>query len=165
MYYNTKNQQITADCPVNGYLEDGTLVQGLNLADQATQRLCGVYAIKSDSPPQPPNTTEDELERTVVVENDGVTITRVWVENPVIVPNSVSARQIRLWLINHQISLQSIDQAINNIEDPILREVTKVEWEFAPYVERTHPMINALGAILGLTPEQIDQAFITASAL
>lgn len=162
MYYNTRNQKITTDCPVNGYLDDGTLVQGLNLADEATQKLCGIYPVKSDSPPQPPNTTEDELQRTVVVENDGVTITRVWVENPVIVPSSVSARQIRLWLINHQISLQSIDQAINNIEDPILREVTKVEWEFAPYVERNHPMVETLGVVLGLSNEQIDAAFVEA---
>ncbi len=78
------------------------------------------------------------------------------------VPESVSARQIRLWLINNGIQLSQVENAINNIEDPIIRETVKVEWEYAPYVERNHPMLIPLAQALGLTENQVDQAFMQA---
>jgi hypothetical protein len=43
--------------------------------------------------------------------------------------------------------------------DQITRDMTLVEWEYAPYVERTHPMLIPLAAALGLTEQQVDQAF------
>lgn len=85
-----------------------------------------------------------------------------WILSNVSVPESVSARQIRLWLINNGIQLTQVDSAINSIEDPITRETVKVEWEYAPYVERNHPMLVPLAQALGLTEQQIDQAFIVA---
>jgi hypothetical protein len=78
------------------------------------------------------------------------------------VPESVSARQIRLWLINNGIQLSQVEDAMNSIEDPITRETIKVEWEYAPYVERNHPMLVPLAQALGLTENQVDQAFIQA---
>jgi hypothetical protein len=75
------------------------------------------------------------------------------------VPESVSARQIRLWLINNGIQLNQVENAINNIEDLIIRETVKVEWEYAPYVERNHPMLVPLAQALGLSESQVDQAF------
>ena len=84
---------------------------------------------------------------------------------PVLPEPRISARQVRLWLINNNISLESVDQAINNIEDPILRDKTKVEWEYAPYVEKSHPMLAPLSQILGLTVEDLDRAFIEAMSL
>ena len=168
MFYNTRNQELLNSLPLNGYFEDGTLVQGLNITDAETQKLCGFLTVKSDSPIQPENTVEDVSQRVVTIEEDGVVVVRVWVEiipEPPMVPVSISPRQIRLWFIQNNIPLSTVENAINSIEDVVLRETTKVEWEYSPYVERNHPMINALGAILGLTPEQIDQAFITASVL
>lgn len=85
-----------------------------------------------------------------------------WIQYPQIVPESISARQIRLWLINNNIQLSQVENAINNIEDPIMRETIKVEWEYAPYVERNHPMLVPLAQTLGLTENQIDIAFIEA---
>jgi len=166
MFYNTRTHTIT-NLPLNGYFEDGTLVQGLELADFETRKLCGYLPIKNDTP-QPDSTSEDETQRIVVVEEDGVNITRVWVTNPPVVPNvpaSISPRQIRLWLINNNIPLASVEAAINSIPDSVLREKTLVEWEYSPYVERNHPMIESLGSALGLSPEQIDTAFIEASGL
>jgi len=78
------------------------------------------------------------------------------------VPESVSARQIRLWLINNGFQLIQVENAINSIKDPIIRETVKVEWEYAPYVERNHPMLVPLAQALGLTENQIDAAFIQA---
>jgi hypothetical protein len=78
-------------------------------------------------------------------------------------PFRISARQIRLWLVQNGIALTQIDNAIDSIEDPSTREVVRIEWEFAPYVERNHPWLIPLAESLGLTPEQVDQAFIEAS--
>lgn len=86
-----------------------------------------------------------------------------WVVPPVAVPSTVSARQVRIWLIQNGILLSQVDSAIDSIQDPTVRDITRVEWEYAPYIERNHPMLIPLGAALGLTNEQIDMAFIEAS--
>ena len=81
------------------------------------------------------------------------------------IPDSITATQIRLWLVSNNISLSAVESAILSIPDDLLREKTKIQWEYAPYVERNHPFINTLGDQLGLGPNQIDQAFIQASQL
>lgn len=82
-----------------------------------------------------------------------------WALPPVVVPESVSTRQIRLWLIRHGISLAQVDTAIAGIPDQLQRDTIQIEWEYAPYVERSHPMLIPLAMSLGLTEEQVDQAF------
>lgn len=75
------------------------------------------------------------------------------------VPKQISARQIRLWLIAHNISMEMVDAAINSITDVSIRDAVRVEWEYAPYVERTHAWLVPMSAALGFTENQIDQAF------
>lgn len=168
MFYNIRNNTILNVVPLNGYFDDGTLVQGLDTMDHSTQKLCGILPILSDSPEQPANTIENIDARQVVIHKNGVDIIRTWIEkplDPIVVPEVISPRQIRLWFIQNNIPLSSVENAIASIEDDIVRETTQVEWEYSPYVERNHPMINTLGSVLGLSPEQIDQAFIQASVL
>ena len=81
------------------------------------------------------------------------------------VPASVTARQIRLWLITHGVSLASVDAAISGIADQMQRDLVRAEWEYAPYVERTHPMLGVLGQALGLDESGIDSAFREASLI
>lgn len=81
------------------------------------------------------------------------------------IPESISARQIRLWLVRHGISLSQVDSAIDAIPDQLQRDSVRVEWDYAPYVERSHPMLIPLAVALGLTEEQVDQAFIEASSI
>lgn len=81
------------------------------------------------------------------------------------VPESVSARQIRLWLVRNGISLAAVDAAISAIPDAVTRDSVRVEWEYAPYVERSHPMLVPLAAALGLTEAQVDQAFVEAAGI
>lgn len=88
-----------------------------------------------------------------------------WTAPVPVVPDNISARQIRLWLVSHNISLSTIENTINSIEDATQREVVKIEWEYAPYVERNHPWLVILATQLNLTPEQVDSAFIEASQL
>jgi hypothetical protein len=82
-----------------------------------------------------------------------------------VVPVSVSARQIRLWLVRHGTSLAAVDAAIDAIPDQLQRDSVRVEWDYAPYVERTHPMLIPLAAALGLTEAQVDQAFVEAAGI
>lgn len=77
----------------------------------------------------------------------------------------ISARQIRLWLIDHGFTLSQVEEAINTIEDPVVREKTLVEWEYAPYVEKSHTLLLQLASILNLTEQEVDMAFIEASTL
>ena len=81
------------------------------------------------------------------------------------VPESVSARQIRLWLVRHGISLSQVEIAIDSIQDIMQRDSVRIEWEYAPYVERSHPMLVPLASALGLTEQQVDMAFIEASSI
>lgn len=80
-------------------------------------------------------------------------------------PASVTARQIRLWLVRKGISLAAVDAAIAAIPDQQAREECRVEWDYAPYVERSHPMLVPLAAALGLTEAQIDDAFREAASI
>jgi len=88
-----------------------------------------------------------------------------WVVPPAVVPQSVSARQIRLWLLRRGISLAAVDAAIDAIQDQLQRDSVRVEWDYAPYVERSHPMLVPLAAALGRTEQQVDQAFVEAAGI
>lgn len=92
---------------------------------------------------------------------DGV----AWVPPAPAAPATVSARQIRLWLIRSGIALSAVDAAIGSIPDTLTRDSVRVEWEYAPYVERSHPMLVPLAAALGLTVDDVDRAFAEAASL
>lgn len=78
---------------------------------------------------------------------------------PVPVPASVTATQIRLWLVRSGISMAQVDAAIAAIPDNQARSEAAVLWEYAPYVERTNPLVAAIAAGFGMNSESIDQAF------
>jgi hypothetical protein len=164
MYYNTNSQTLVNNYPKTLTLSNGTIITGDNF-DSNILTNAGYLAVRSDTPTQPENSTEDVSQRVVNVDGDYVDIVRTWVSLPVIVPETISARQVRLWLIQNGILLSQVEDAINTITDPLLRESTRVEWEYAPYIERYHPLIDSLAQYLGLTSEQIDQGFIDASQI
>jgi hypothetical protein len=80
-------------------------------------------------------------------------------------PATVSARQIRLWLLGRGVSMAAVDAAIDAIPDQIERDSVRVDWEYAPYVERAHPMLVPLAAALGLDEAAVDAAFREAAVL
>jgi len=77
----------------------------------------------------------------------------------------LTARQLRLGLVLNGISLSSVETAIEAIEDPTDREVARIEWKYTTTFERSHPLVNQIGAALGLTPEQIDAMWTEAATL
>lgn len=68
----------------------------------------------------------------------------------------LTARQLRLGLVLNGFTLAQVEATIEAIEDEQDREVARIEWEYASQFDRAHPLIEQVGAALGLTPEQID---------
>lgn len=99
----------------------------------------------------------------VVSAEELATLRDQYEKNPV--PASISARQIRLWLVRAGYSLDMISQVIASIPDQATRDKVAIEWEYAPVVERSHPWLAPLGQALGLDAENIDQAFREAATL
>ena len=94
---------------------------------------------------------------------------KVWVDQTAaaaICPPSISARQIRLWLVTRAgVTMAQVDAAIDAIPDQTLREATRVEWDYAPWIDRSHPMLGPLAAALGLDEAAVNQAFREAVTL
>lgn len=87
--------------------------------------------------------------------------TQSWDRIPIVkpVPKSVTATQIRLWLIKNGISMDMVYAAIEAIPDANIKAEVSVLWEYAPYIERKNPFVSMLGQAFGLNDEKIDQAF------
>ena len=86
---------------------------------------------------------------------------KVWDRIPIVkpVPKSVTATQIRLWLIKNNISMDMVNSVIQAISDAKVKEEVSVLWEYAPYIERNNPFVEMIGQAFGLNSDQIDQAF------
>lgn len=80
-------------------------------------------------------------------------------------PASVTPAQIRLWLIAHGISLETVSQMIAAIPDEATRAAAQVRWEYGLVVLREDPLVQQMGAALGLTVDQMDAAFLAASQI
>lgn len=78
---------------------------------------------------------------------------------------SLTARQFRLGMIASGITLASVQAAVDGIVDPTERAIAQVEWEYATQFERLHPLIMQLSGSLGLTAEQVDAMWQSATSL
>lgn len=74
----------------------------------------------------------------------------------------LTARQLRIGLLNAGISTAAVSAAIEEIEDETEREIARIEWKYASEFERDHHLIDMVGDTLGLTPEQINAAWLAA---
>lgn len=83
---------------------------------------------------------------------------------PVEVPQSVTKRQGRQQMILMGL-LSSVQAAIDSIPDETQRLLVQSFWDDSTQYERTHPQMLQLAQAIGLTDEQLDQAFIAASQL
>lgn len=80
------------------------------------------------------------------------------VETEEIVPEKISSRQLRSQLILQGFNLETIEQALNQLPEPN-RSLAKVDWEYATNFYRNNAMIVAVGQLLQLTEDQIDNIF------
>lgn len=74
-------------------------------------------------------------------------------------------RQIRLWLLSQGITDESVRSMIEATPDAAMREAALIEFDYATEYRRDHPLVSMFGVALGLTEEQIDNAFVAATNL
>ena len=82
---------------------------------------------------------------------------------PVVIPIKVTMRQARLALLQVGL-LGSVQTSIDAMTGPE-GDAARIEWEYAQELRRDHPLTQTLSGSLGLSSAQLDQLFITASAL
>jgi hypothetical protein len=75
------------------------------------------------------------------------------------VPNQVTMRQARLALLQANL-LDQTNAAVQSAG-----AAAQITWEYASSIERNDPLLLQLQSVLGLTSDQMDQLFITASTL
>lgn len=78
---------------------------------------------------------------------------------------SVTPYQIRRWMLEQGIALESVTTYINAIEDTLERELARVQWEWGSSVYRDNELLIAFATQLGMTDDQIDAAFAYAATL
>lgn len=77
---------------------------------------------------------------------------------PVVVPQSITARQARLVLLQADL-LDNVEATLNT------NRAWQIEWEYASEIERSHTLIVAMQQALNLTDEQVDNLFINGAKL
>lgn len=86
------------------------------------------------------------------------------VASPLVIPTSVTMRQGRLALLGAGL-LDQVSNAVEALPDAGQRAAAMIEWEYAQTIERNSTFTQVMSAQLGLTTEQLDQLFLTASTL
>ena len=97
-----------------------------------------------------------------------------WVHRPPLEPTSeelrarmsgLTARQLRLGLLNANISPSQVTATIAGMPAGPDKEKAQIEWEYATTFNRTHPLIATVGAALNLTDVEIDAMWTTSASL
>ncbi len=78
---------------------------------------------------------------------------------------ALSARQLRLGLLNAGISPSTVSATIAAMPAGADRDKAQIEWEFATTFNRMHPLIATVGGALGLNETQIDAMWAAAVSL
>lgn len=81
------------------------------------------------------------------------------------VPESISPRQARLWLVRHGITPAQVNAVIASIPDAMTRQTVQIDWEYGLEVQRASPFVTQLGTALGLDADALDDAFREAATL
>ena len=80
------------------------------------------------------------------------------------VPNFLTARQLRLVLLNDGVTATDVEAQLNLLPEPD-RSAALIDWEYATEFDRGNPMIGQLGAALGYTTDQVDDLYVAGALL
>jgi hypothetical protein len=88
-----------------------------------------------------------------------------WIEDvvpPVTAPTypTLSRKQLRNGLLSIGVTSADVEAQIASIADPLEREAAMIDWQDTQSYQRDYPMINQIGAALGLPAEQIDALWL-----
>lgn len=107
----------------------------------------------------------DNLKTWNVYDDDGARVgTNQSPPDPPAIPDTVTAVQIRLWLVAHGISLEQVDAAIAALPDET-REATRIEWEYSGTIHRASSTLVAMATTFGMDATAIDAAFVEAAGM
>lgn len=81
----------------------------------------------------------------------------------VIVPASVSMMQARLAMLDAGV-LDDVERAIESMEG-LEGRAARIQWEYAQFIDRDWPLVEALGGLLGWDSDAVDRLFISAGAI
>lgn len=84
--------------------------------------------------------------------------------DPPAVPDTLTAVQIRLWLVAHGITLEQVADAIAALPEET-REATRIEWEYSGTIHRSSSTLVAMAAAFGMDSAAIDAAFVEAAGM
>jgi hypothetical protein len=160
LYYNIFTNQFFIECPKKGYLKEGTVVENLDQASYETKAACGILPIIDDNAIIPDNHYEDESKRKISVQPEGVYVTRTWIPSPNEIPNEISATGIRFLLSQYNIFTNTMDDVIDSMSDSTLKNLIKIEWEYATTINRNSIILKIINQFFNLTFDQINQGFI-----
>ena len=74
--------------------------------------------------------------------------------------------QIRAWMIRNDLDPDAVPQMITQlVTDAKEQKEALMRWDYAVRVPRNFPLVDSIGAQMGLTPEQIDAAWPSIVAL
>lgn len=97
-------------------------------------------------------------EKTDLIE--GATKEEIDAFNDALIPNTISQMKFRMQLILSGISLESIYESINAIQDKTTRDIILTKFDYADVMERNDESLLQMASIMGITKEQINQIFI-----
>ena len=80
------------------------------------------------------------------------------------VPEVVTPRQAKVALLQAGL-LDDVEAAITALEDPAMRRLAEIEWEYAHEIRRDWPLLVQLAGVIGLSDEQVDELFVVAAGL
>ncbi len=127
----------------------------------------GVYPVSKEEPPDydPETQTVEEGEP---IQIDGEW-SQVWIvreltaeELKARVPQSITKRQARQELIEAGL-VDAVEAAIDAIQDPTQKALMLSWWNDSQTYERDNPELITMAASIGLTEEQLDTMFLSAS--
>ncbi len=130
------------------------IMQNSKIAGTATDN----YQGEESTIDMPDDFDIENLEQYKIVENDGIK------EVKIKIPVQVTIRQARLALLQAGL-LDDIETTINAIEDETLKKAVQIEWEYAQDIRRDWQALIMITQAMGMTDEQLDELFLTASKL
>lgn len=80
------------------------------------------------------------------------------------IPQAISCtpRQFRLALIELNISIVTIENMLNSIQDESERKKAWVEWEYSIEIKKDHPLIISFANQLNISEQQLNEIFLLA---
>ena len=73
---------------------------------------------------------------------------------------TLTRKQLRNGLLSIGVTSADVEAQIAAIPDPLEREAAMIDWQDTQSYQRDYPLINQIGAALGLPEEQIDALWL-----